>query len=207
MIAFHLVRFPEIFYLYIKEDLGDQSYVSYCKNIFEESIWGDDVMLAAVGHMWNLSISVVMPFSEVLHLFHEEYNSPDIVIVVNGGPPESSNPSTHFCATKSRLMNPKIPVCKQGYKNPKVYDQYEVAKKISEERKEERLRRTIFSRLRNINFQIDKMDDEMKNLEQSLKQAKKTQGEMEKELLELGFNVKSLRTIRKTLKWNIMFQK
>ena len=71
-------------------------------------------------------------------------------------------------------MNPKIPVCKQGYKNPKVYDQYEVVKKISEERKEERLRRTIFSRLRNINFQIDKMDDEMKNLEQSLKQAKKT---------------------------------
>ena len=101
MIALHLLRFPDVFYPYIKEDLGDQSYVSYCRNIFKGNIWGDDVMLAAIGHMWNISITLVMPHSDPLHLFHDNYEDPDLVIVVNGGPVESNYPATHFCATKS----------------------------------------------------------------------------------------------------------
>ena len=101
MIALHLLRFPDVLYPYIKEDLGDQSYVSYCRNIFKGNTWGDDVMLAAIGHMWNISITLVMPHSDPLHLFHDNYEDPDLVIVVNGGPVESNYPATHFCATKS----------------------------------------------------------------------------------------------------------
>ena len=59
MVGLHLLKHPDIFYPYIKEDLGDQSYVSYCRNIYEGNVWGDDVMLAAIGHMWNISITVI----------------------------------------------------------------------------------------------------------------------------------------------------
>ena len=55
MVGLHLLKHQDIFYPYIKEDLKDQSYVSYCRNIYEGNVWGDDVMLAAIGHMWNVS--------------------------------------------------------------------------------------------------------------------------------------------------------
>ena len=152
MVGLHLLKHPDIFYPYIKEDLGDQSYVSYCRNIYEGNVWGDDVMLAAIGHMWNVSITVIMPHSDPLHLFHDNYDNPDIVIVVNGGPPESKKPATHFCATRSRLLNPKLP-CIQG--KVRIFDSFEFAKKIGENQKEERLKRMIFARLRGINFEID----------------------------------------------------
>ena len=65
MVGLHLLKHPDIFYPYIKEDLGDQSYVSYCRNICEGNVWGDDVMLAAIGHMWNISITVIIPHSDL----------------------------------------------------------------------------------------------------------------------------------------------
>ena len=89
MVAHHLLRFSDVLYPYIKADLGDQSYVSYCKNIYHGRIWGDDIMYATIAHMWNVSISVIMPHSDPLHLFHDEHGNPDIVVVANGSPVES----------------------------------------------------------------------------------------------------------------------
>ena len=197
MIAFHLLRYPEIFYPYIKEDLGDQSYVSYCRNIYEGNVWGDDIMLAAIAHMWNLSISVIVPNMEILHIFHDQYEEPDIVIVSNGGPPESLCPATHFSATRSRLINPKVIGRKQLNRTPKVYESYEEGAKVCQQRKEERLKRTVFTRLRDINFRIDTLEEDMSVLGQKLKDAKKTRNAMEQDLSELGFNIQTLRAVRK----------
>ena len=194
MIGLHLMKHPDIFYPYIKEDLGDQSHVSYCKNIYEGNVWGDDVMLAAIGHMWNISIMVVMPHSEPLHLFHDNYENLDTVIVLNGGPPESDRPATHFCATRSHLLNPKV-LCAQG--KVRVYDSFEFAKKVAENCKEERLKRTIFARLRSINFEIDDLEEQMADMTKRIKDAKKKRDMMEVDLEELGFNIKSLRSLRK----------
>ena len=194
MVGLHLLRHPDVFYPYIKEDLKERSYVSYCRNIYEGNVWGDDVMLAAIGHMWNLSISVIMPHSDILHLFHDNYEEPDIVVVVNGGPPESDNPATHFCATKSRLVNPKVPVVKGKVK---VCDTYEFAKKVAENRREERLKKTIFSRLRSINFEIDGLEEQMTDIRQKMSEAKRKRDALETDLTEMGFNVASLRNLRK----------
>ena len=126
MVGLHLLKHPDIFYPYIKEDLGDQSYVSYCRNIYKGNVWGDDVMLAAIGHMWNISITVIIPHSDPLNLFHDNYDNPNIVIVVNGGPPESEKPATHFCAMRSQLLNPKVP-CVQG--KVRVFDSTNLLRK------------------------------------------------------------------------------
>ena len=54
-----------------------------------------------------------MPYSDPFHLFHDNYENSDIVVVVNGGPPGSEKPGMHFCAMRSQLLNLKVP-CAQG---------------------------------------------------------------------------------------------
>ena len=80
---------------------------------------------------------------------------------MNGRPPESEKPVTHFCATRSRLLNPKVPWV-QG--KVKVFDSFEFAKKIGENWEEERLKRMIFARLRGINFEIDGLEEQMQDM-------------------------------------------
>ena len=172
-------------------------YIFYCRNIFKGNIWGDDVMLGAIGHMWNISITIVMPCSNPLHLFHDNYKDPDLVIVVNGGLVESSYPATHFYATKSRLVNQKVPGSKVVKLTPKTYDSYEFGLKVSHNRMEDRLKCTVFDRLRQVNFEIDTLDNEIGKLNNALKDAKQLRGNLEKDLLKLGFNIQELRTLRK----------
>ena len=62
---------------------------------------------------------------------------------------------------------------------------------------EDRLKRTVFDRLRQVNFEIDTLDSEMAKLATALKDAKQLRGNLEKDLLELGFNIQELRTLRK----------
>ena len=76
-------------------------------------------MYAAVGHMWNISITLVMPHSDPVHLFHDEWDDPAMVMVANGGPLESPCPSTHFSATKSRVFNQRVPGAKLAKLTPK----------------------------------------------------------------------------------------
>ena len=46
----------------------------------------------------------------------------------------------------------------------RVFDSFEFAKKIGENQKEERLKRTIFARLRGINFEIDGLEEQMQDM-------------------------------------------
>ena len=121
-VAFHILRNPNVFYPYIEQELLEtgESFESYCYNIFQGEVWGDDLIAAAFGHMWNISISIVCPiFNKPLHLFHTQ-EEPDVVLVVNGGCYTSrEKASTHFSATRSKDNNWKMP----GhllYSNPSV---------------------------------------------------------------------------------------
>ena len=77
----------DTFYEYVVHKLidSDESYESYCVNIYNGSIWGDDLMPSAICHMWNVSISVITPeIGEVVNLFHDA-QEPKVVIIANGG--------------------------------------------------------------------------------------------------------------------------
>ena len=86
-IALQLVQEPYKYYKYVEQELLEtgESYDSYCYNIFHNQVWGDDLIAAVLGDMWNLAISIVTPvLLNPLHLFHMK-KEPDVVIVANGG--------------------------------------------------------------------------------------------------------------------------
>ena len=61
----------------------------------------------------------------------------------------------------------------------------------------ERLKRTVFDRLCQINFEIDTLDETIGELQQNLKKAKQTCSNLKKDLLKLGFNITELRSLRR----------
>lgn len=111
-VALHMLRNPTKFYKYIEQELlaTGESYESYCVNIFDGNVWGDDLIAAAFGDMWNLSISIISPISKTpINLFHANPN-PEIVIVANGGAWTSPDKaSTHFSGTRSKDPQHRLP--------------------------------------------------------------------------------------------------
>ena len=76
-----------------------ESYESYCFNVYNRNIWGDDLIAAVIGNIWNIAISIVTPLhKKPIALFHNK-DIPDIVLVVNGSDYMSQNGSTHFSTT------------------------------------------------------------------------------------------------------------
>ena len=76
-----------------------ESYESYCFNVYNRNVWGNDLITAVIGDMWNLAISIVTPVhKKPLALFRNK-DIPDVVLVANGSDYMSQNGSTHFSAT------------------------------------------------------------------------------------------------------------
>ena len=97
-----------------------EGYESYCYNIFHCNVWGDNMVAAAFGDMWNLTISIVSPISrKAINLFHTKAQ-PDVVLLANGGSCMSpENNSTHFSATCSTQEGFRKPGTE--YLNPMIH--------------------------------------------------------------------------------------
>ena len=80
------------------------TYSSYVMGVCNGLIWGDEFMIAAIGKMYNVRITVVSPyFSDVWNVFHDGGAKPDIVLVCNGlGFGNERDNITHFIATKGK---------------------------------------------------------------------------------------------------------
>ena len=102
--ALHMIRHPYRFYPYIEQELLEtgESYESYCYNVYHCNVWGDDLIAAVMGDMWNLAITILSPVhKKPLHLFHNKIKNPDVVIMANGGSYLAQDKgSTHFNATR-----------------------------------------------------------------------------------------------------------
>jgi len=50
-VALHMLRNPTKFYKYVEQELlsTGESYESYCVNVFDGNVWGDDLIAAASG--------------------------------------------------------------------------------------------------------------------------------------------------------------
>ena len=85
-----------------------ESYKSYCFNVYNSNIWGNDLIAAVIGNMWNIAISIVTPVhKKPIALFHNK-DIPYVVLVVNGSNYMSQNGSTHFSATQCYDTGHKI---------------------------------------------------------------------------------------------------
>ena len=99
--ALHLVNQPHIFYEKVQCQLleENESYQSYCVNIFNGICWGEPIIAAVLSHIWNVPITIIMATKyRVIKLFHESKTSP-IVLIANGYYRTSSK-CTHYAATE-----------------------------------------------------------------------------------------------------------
>ena len=114
-VGLHMLKHPEKFYTSIENELIEtgESYESYCYNMFHSHCWDDDLMVAAFGDMWNVSISIVSPsYKYAIDLWHNAEEL-DIMLIANGGSYLAENKQmTHFSATC--FINPDHR--KPGYK-------------------------------------------------------------------------------------------
>ena len=79
--ALYMLRHPYKYFKCVEQELlrSGESYESYCYNIFNKNVWGDDFIAAVFGDMWNVAISIIMPISrKPMALFHNKDN-PDVV--------------------------------------------------------------------------------------------------------------------------------
>ena len=68
-----------------------ESYESYCFYVYNRNIWGDDLIAAVIGDIWNIVISKVTPVhKKPVALFHNK-DIPDMVLVANGSNYMSQN--------------------------------------------------------------------------------------------------------------------
>ena len=120
-VAFHMLRNPLKFYKYMEQEFAEtgESYESYVTNIFRGKVWGDDLIVAAFGDMWNIAVSVVSPaYTKPQPLFHNK-PKPDIVIVANGSCwRNGADRTTHFSATSCYDKSYKVPGTE--YSNPVI---------------------------------------------------------------------------------------
>ena len=76
-----------------------ESYKSYCFNVYNRNIWGNDLIATVIGNMWSIMISIVTPVhKKPLVLFHNK-DILDVVLVANGSDYMRQNRSTHFSTT------------------------------------------------------------------------------------------------------------
>ena len=86
-VALYMLPHPYKYFKYVEQELlrSGESYESYCYNVFNKNVWGDDFIAAVFGDMWNVAITIVTPITrKPMALFHNK-EIPDVVIVANGG--------------------------------------------------------------------------------------------------------------------------
>ena len=117
-VTLYMLCHPYKYFKCVEQDLlrSSKSYKSYCYNIFNKNIWGDDLIVAVFGNMWNVAISIITPIHrKLIPLFHNK-EVPDIIIVANGGCYTSKKGCMHFTATRS--TDPKFKQPGNEYLNP-----------------------------------------------------------------------------------------
>ena len=83
----YMLKNPYRYYKALEYELikTGESYESYVFNVFHRNIWGDNLIAAVIGDMWNIAISIVTPIhKKPVALFHNK-DVPDVVIVAIGG--------------------------------------------------------------------------------------------------------------------------
>ena len=84
--AFYMIKMPHIFYCKILDDLmhENESYESFCTNLFTGSQWAHWICAAAICQNLNIPINIVTPAHQsVVHMFHD-CKYVEIILIANG---------------------------------------------------------------------------------------------------------------------------
>ena len=142
-VALYMLRHPYKYFKCIEQELltTRESYESYCYNVFNKNGWGDNLIAAVYGDMWNVTISIITPIHrKPISLFHNK-EVPDVIIVANGDCYTSKKGCTHFTTTRStdpkfkqpgsEFLNPTLSQDLMAKMDPIVLDDREKAKQAA----------------------------------------------------------------------------
>ena len=102
-VVYHMTKNTHFYRKYLAQLFrrNHQNIHSYLLQIENGEIFGDHIVLGAIGRMFNVSITIVSPFfHKPWNIFHKS-TQPDIILVANGGDFLSNHRSTHISATGS----------------------------------------------------------------------------------------------------------
>ena len=105
-IAVHLVKYADEFMGVLDKFLEQKKlgFVDYVFAVDRGEVWADEYIIAAITHMWNISISIISPgYNNEWKVFHDRELA-HVYVVANGYRFRSKQKATHFSATESTLQ-------------------------------------------------------------------------------------------------------
>ena len=105
-IAVHLVKYADEFMGVLDKFLEQKKlgFVDYVFAVARGEVWADEYIIAAITHMWNISISIISPgYNNEWKVFHDRELA-HVYVVANGYRFRSKQKATHFSATESTLQ-------------------------------------------------------------------------------------------------------
>ena len=199
----YLINRPHIFFEKVKEQLmhDNESYQSYCINIFNGICWGEPIIVAALSHMWNVPISIITATKyHLIKLFHES-NESSIVLIANGYYGTSAK-CTHYAATE--LITPdqnKKPGGLTPYDDlvpVNLTNQLE-AQKAALSYVQRRTQDHIPKEYKNISTGMVILKKEIKKMETQYEKLELMQTSLLTQMKALGLEVSQAKNIKKTL--------
>ena len=209
--ALYMLRHPYKYFKCVEQELlrSGESYESYCYNVFNKNVWGDDFIAAVFSDMWNVAISIITPISrKPMALFHNKDN-PDVVIVANRGCYMMQKGCTHFMATRS--TDPKFKQPGSEYMNPTISQ--DITAKLEpvvladrEDAKQAALKQYLHTGkersvdlLRGVCTQIKRLDNPICNMIKESDMFREQKDLLEYQLEKLGVSTEKLRDATKEL--------
>ena len=77
-IAVHMVKYTDEFMGMLDKFLEQKNlgFIDYVFSVVHGEIWGDEYMIAAISHMWNISISMISSgYSSLIQLSSHEFRN------------------------------------------------------------------------------------------------------------------------------------
>ena len=105
-IAVHLVKYADEFMGILDKFLEQKKlgFVDYVFAVARGEVWADEYIIAAITHIWNISISIISPgYNNEWKVFHDRELA-HVYLVANGYRFRSKQKATHFSATESTLQ-------------------------------------------------------------------------------------------------------
>ena len=103
-IASYMVEIIDFLFPIMKDYLEQMkiSFNTYVMGVYNGRIWGDEYVLATIGKMFNIRISVISPFyTDIWNVFHDGARETDVILIADGTDFGSGKYQvSHFSTTK-----------------------------------------------------------------------------------------------------------
>ena len=99
-----MAEFVHVFFPLMKNYLEEWKigFTMYLEKMFTGEIWCDEFVLATIGKMWQIRITIVSPFyAPPWDIFHNRL-TPHVVLIINGADFGKQRGVSHFSSSKGK---------------------------------------------------------------------------------------------------------